>query len=201
MSKIILASASPRRREILSNIGVDFEVINSCFDERDYISKEIALRGNISPQLQTMMLAERKAEYVFSQLNRDNDFVVIGVDTSVVVDGKIFGKPENEEEALFMLSLISGKKHIVVSGYSVIGSNGNKITDYDETDVYVRDISKNEMENYIKSEFVFDKAGAYAIQGKASLFIEKIEGCYFNVVGLPIYKLAKTLSEFGIHLI
>ena len=201
MKKIILASASPRRKEILSNIDADFEVIASKFDERDYIEKQIALRGNISPQMQTMMLAEGKAKDVFSRLDKNDNFVVIGVDTSVVVDNTILGKPKDNKEALYMLSLLSGRCHSVISGFSVIGNNGKIITNFEETSVWVRDVSKTEAENYVNSEYVLDKAGAYAIQGKASLFIEKIEGSYFNVVGLPIYKLAKALNQFDIYLV
>lgn len=200
MKKIILASASPRRRELLSNIGVDFDVVTSHFDERSFVEEQLRIKGNISAAEQTMMLALGKAQDVSSSVKNTEDNVVIGVDTSVVVDDMILGKPSDREEALKMLRSLSGKAHKVISGFAIIASNGKTLIDYDETFVHMREILPEEAQYYVDNEYVLDKAGAYAIQGKASLFIEKIEGCYFNVVGLPIYKLARALREFDIDL-
>lgn len=198
--KLVLASASPRRKEILSNIGIDFEIVVPEFDERKFIENEL-LRGDISPQEQTVLLAREKAKRAYGLLNDAKNTAVLGVDTSVIADNIVLGKPKDEDDAVNMLMMLSGKCHRVVSGYAVITSNGKEILDYDETFVYMRKFTESEARRYVRSEYVLDKAGAYAIQGKAAVFIEKIDGCYFNVVGLPIYKVANTLNELGFEFI
>ena len=185
---------------MLSNLGVDFDIISSEFDEHRFIEEQISKYGNITPERQTVMLALEKARYVFSHMDVNYEYVIIGADTSVVVDGKILGKPRDRQDALNMLRLLGGKTHKVVSGFAIIDNSGKTYTDYDETLVHMRNISIMEAEKYVDSEYVLDKAGAYAIQGKASLFIEGIQGCYFNVVGLPIFKLAQALRNFDIDL-
>lgn len=201
MKKIVLASGSPRRKEILTNIGADFTVIASDFDERGYIEKEVALRGELSPAMQTEMLAYGKAKSVYDTLDNSEEFVVIGVDTSVVVDGMIFGKPADEADAVRMLTAMGGRCHEVISGYAVINEKGESTVSHETTKVYMKPVSEELARNYIASEYVLDKAGAYAIQGKASLFIEKIDGDYYNVVGFPLFRIANTLSNYGIALI
>lgn len=198
--KLVLASASPRRKEILSNIGIDFEIVVPEFDERKFIENEL-LRGDISPQKQTVLLAREKAKRAYNLLNDAKNTAVLGVDTSVIADNIVLGKPKDEDDAVNMLMMLSGKCHRVVSGYAVITSSRKEILDYDETFVYMRKFTESEARRYVRSEYVLDKAGAYAIQGKAAVFIEKIDGCYFNVVGLPIYKVANTLNELGFEFI
>lgn len=198
--KLILASASPRRREILSNIGTDFDILVPEFDERKFIENEL-LRGDISPQKQTVLLAREKAKRSYALVDNPENIAVLGVDTSVITDGIVLGKPKDEDDAVNMLMMLSGKCHRVVSGYAVVTSNGEEILDYDETFVYMRNFTESEARRYVKSEYVLDKAGAYAIQGRAAVFIEKIDGCYFNVVGLPIYKIANALNKLGFEFI
>lgn len=198
--KLVLASASPRRKEILSNIGIDFDIVIPEFDERKFIENEL-LRGSISPQKQTVLLAREKAKRAYGLLADMTNIAVLGVDTSVIADDTVLGKPKDEDDAVNMLMMLSGRCHRVVSGYAVVTSDGEEILDYDETFVYMRKFTECEARRYVSSEYVLDKAGAYAIQGKAAVFIEKIDGCYFNVVGLPIYKVANTLSRLGFELI
>lgn len=198
--KLILASASPRRKEILSNLGLEFEILVPKFDERKFIADEL-LRRKISPQEQTVLLAREKAYRAYEMLTNKDDTLVLGVDTSVIVDDAVLGKPGDNSQAVDMLMMLSGRKHRVVSGYAVILPDGSNICDCDETFVHMRSFSREEAKRYVESEYVLDKAGAYAIQGRAAVFIEKIDGCYFNVVGLPTYKVANTLSKLGIRFI
>ncbi len=197
--ELILASASPRRREILSNLGAEYKILVPEFDERKFID-DMLLRGEISPREQTVLLAREKAARALAMLDDKQGKLALGVDTSVVVDDIILGKPRDEAEAVEMLMLLSGRSHRVISGYGLVTESGEQ-TGYDETFVYMRDFDRDEALRYVKNEYVLDKAGAYAIQGRASLFIEKIEGGYFNVVGLPVYKIARTLKTYGIDLI
>ncbi len=200
MKKIILASGSPRRKEILSNVGAEFDIIVSNLDERKYIRDKSVLSGELSPEEQTMLLAEGKAWDVFDGLENQADFVIIGVDTSVVVDTEILGKPKDADDAVSMLMKLSGRKHQVISAFAIISSE-KTVVDREITEVYMKPFSEADAKKYVSSEYVLDKAGAYAIQGRASLFIEKINGCYFNVVGLPIFKLSEKLTGFGIYLL
>ena len=206
MKKIILASASPRRRELLAGMGADFETVTSDFDERVFIKDSIAVKGYISPEKQTELLAAEKARLVYENINIHGDFVIIGADTSVIIDTDgvqpaILGKPKDKDEAFGMIKLLSGKTHKVVSGIALLDNTGRMYSASETTLVHMREISDREARNYIESEYVLDKAGAYAIQGKAAMFIKGIDGCYFNVVGLPVYKLAQALKNFDIDLL
>lgn len=201
MIKLILASASPRRSELLSNVGVDYEIVVPKFDERAYMDEQELLRGFISPQEQTYMLAYQKAARALDCIDDKQNVVALGVDTSVVVDDIILGKPEDEQDAVRMLMMLSGREHKVVSGFALVAGDGMEYVSYEETKVYMRAFSEAEALDYVKREYVLDKAGAYAIQGKASVFVEKIDGCYFNVVGLPVFRVAQALKDFGIKVI
>ena len=201
MIKLILASASPRRSELLSNVGVDYEIVVPKFDERAYMDEQELLRGFISPQEQTYMLAYQKAARALDCIDDKQNVVALGVDTSVVVDDIILGKPEDEQDAVRMLMMLSGRAHKVVSGFALVAGDGREYVSYEETKVYMRAFSEAEALDYVKREYVLDKAGAYAIQGKASVFVEKIDGCYFNVVGLPVFRVAQALKDFGIKVI
>ncbi|WP_026485704.1 Maf family protein [Caldanaerobius polysaccharolyticus] len=190
MAKLVLASQSPRRRNLLAGLGVDFEVIASDVDESLDTQDPVEL---------VIGLSQRKAMDVARRLK--SEAVVIGADTVVYLDGIILGKPEDENDAFYKLKLIQGKKHQVYTGICVVQVPSYKIvSDYAVTDVWIRPMDDERIKKYIKTGEVLDKAGAYAIQGKGSLIVEKIRGCYYNVVGLPLGKLNEMLNEFGVDL-
>ena len=185
--KFVLASKSPRRKELLAKLGMEFEMIESTADETS-ISKAVP------PKVYVQELAMLKSTSVASQLK--DKYLVIGADTVVCADGKIIGKPKNFDEAYLMLSSFSGTSHKVYSGISVTdSSNGHTATDYSETEVFFNNLTHEEIKHYINTYKPFDKAGAYGIQEYASVFIEKINGDFFNVVGLPLSKLYKLLKK------
>lgn len=190
--RIILASGSPRRKELLQMITTDFEVIVSEADET--ITKN-------KPDEITMELATVKADAVASSIfeNETNDFLVIGSDTVVAVDDQILGKPKDKEDARTMIKSISGRGHYVYTGVSLIGRvNGEKIKKSfsDGTEVLVKELSEEEIEAYISTKEPYDKAGAYGIQGLFGKHVEGIRGDYNNVVGLPVHKLYEAMKEY-----
>lgn len=188
--RIILASNSPRRQELLSQTGVKFEVIPSNFEES---------RVQLPPVKLVEYFAYMKAKDVSKAIREEA--LVIGSDTVVYCD-EIMGKPRNREEAFCMLAKLSGKQHLVISGVSIINTaTGESLTEHESTKVKIKKLSKDEITSYINTGEPEDKAGAYAIQGLGSLFVEKIQGDYFNVVGLPIFRLRKMLEHFGVKLI
>lgn len=190
--KLILASASPRRKELLENLGYEFQIIPADIDE--------TVNGSKSPEEIVKELALQKASHIAN--NIDYPAVIIGSDTIVVIDNTILGKPENTEDAYKMLKLLSGRSHQVISGIAIIDtSNNNKIVESASSDVYFRPISEKEITDYISTKEPMDKAGAYAIQGLASTFIEKINGCYNNIVGLPLFKVTRALKEFDLDIL
>ncbi len=183
--KIILASASPRRKEILSNLGLSFEVICSETEEK--------VDGELPPHLIVQELAMLKGADVAS---KTKDGIVISADTIVYFDKRILGKPENELGAKKMLEMLSGNVHEVYTGICVTdGANGKSISDFEVTKVKFRTMTEEEIDRYIATGEPMDKAGSYGIQGKGCLFVEKIDGDYLNVVGLPAVKLAAILRE------
>ena len=193
--RFILASASPRRREILENISLDFEIIA---DE----SEEIMIEGE-KPYDTVKRLAMQKAKNIAAGIESGENTIVIGADTVVSIDGKILGKPNDEIEAKYMLLTLSGRINTVYTGLAVIETqSGKEVSDFVSTGVKFRNLSEKEIENYIRSGEPMDKAGAYGIQKIGGLFVESINGDYFNVVGLPLCRLGEILSEeFGINLI
>ncbi|MGE5629909.1 MAG: Maf family protein [Caulobacteraceae bacterium] len=187
--RVILASNSPRRRELLTQIGVDYEVIPSGFEEKSI---------NRSPSELVKHFAYMKAAAVAASIKEEA--LVIGADTIVYLD-EVMGKPRNEEDAFQMLLKLSGKEHYVLSGVSVIHTLTKQyITEYESTRVKIRHLSEEEIRSYISTGEPMDKAGAYAIQGLGSLFVEGIAGDYFNVVGLPLFRLGEMLKSFKIDL-
>lgn len=176
---LILASKSPRRRELLSLITTDFVVKSADVDE--------ALPEDFLPQKAVEYLSKIKAEPF-----NNGENIVIGADTVVAVDGKILGKPADRQQAFEMLKSLSGKYHSVFTGVTVIKPE-KSVTFSVETKVKFFDLTDDEIDSYIATGECDDKAGAYGIQGKGSLLVEKIDGDYFNVVGLPISKLNKYL--------
>ena len=197
MSKrLILGSASPRRRELLSLITEDFTVTLADIDER---SLEADLEQRRVPAIQVSEeLASAKAKAVFETLTPEQKAcsVVIGADTSVILDGEIYGKPGSKEDARRMLTNLSGKKHVVATGVSLVFEGGERrfteesLVEFCELDEYQQRI----IESYIESGDPMDKAGAYGIQSGGALLVKGIEGDFLNVVGLPVSRLARELS-------
>ncbi|KXG77440.1 Septum formation protein Maf [Fervidicola ferrireducens] len=186
-----MASASPRRQKLLKQIGLDFEIIPSSIDE--------TVPPGVAPDVAAVKLAENKAIDVARRLK---DGIVIAADTVVALDDSILGKPKDEEEARKMLERLSGRWHRVFTGIAVIDSSSSKkVTDYEESRVKFKNLSSVEIENYIRTGEPMDKAGAYGIQGKGALLVEKIEGCYYNIVGLPLFRLSLVLSHFGVKIL
>jgi septum formation protein len=184
--KIVLASGSPRRRALFSELGWDFVVEKALIDE-------VKIEGE-RPADMVCRLAEAKASEVFSRLGAN---WTVGADTTVVIGREVLGKPRGETEAVKMLSALQGRTHSVLTGVAVIAPDGRRLISYEKTDVTFRPLSSDEVTAYVAKGESPDKAGAYAIQGFGMLLVEKIDGCYFNVVGLPLTRLSKMFSELG----
>lgn len=190
--KLILASKSPRRREILENLGIAFEIVTADTDESTDIT---------DPCLLVEELAVRKGLAVRDRLlaeGRDlSDAVILASDTVVATDSEILGKPADANDARRMLGLLSGRAHRVVSGVCLVEGDRVSVA-HEVTEVEFDTLDADTVERYIQIEQPYDKAGAYAIQGRASAYIRGIRGCYFNVVGLPIHRLARLwFAHFG----
>lgn len=192
MRQIILASASPRRKELLRQlIGDNFKVVESSYHEKP--------QPEMKPLEFVIYNSGEKAREVASVTSHG---IVIGADTVVLCDGEILGKPHTENKAREMLRQINGKKVNVITGLTVIDIDGNLQTSTSETtSVKIKQMSDAEIEAYVKTKEPIDKAGAFAIQGKGAIIVEKIDGDYFNVVGLPLLKLNNILHEFGIDVL
>ncbi len=189
MRDIFLASSSPRRKELLRQlIGNNFRVVSSNYHERT--------QPNMKPLDLTICNSIEKATGSTSVISSG---IVIAADTVVICDEKVLGKPYTADAAREMLRQISGKKISVITGVTVMDVDAQqRISISETTDVVIKQLSKAEIESYIKTEEPLDKAGAFAIQGKGAIIVERIEGDYFNVVGLPLFKLNKILLDFGI---
>ena len=189
MKKIILASQSPRRKQLLEKIGLKFEIYPSNYEE------DMSLK--MEPNKLAEYLSLGKAKDV---AQKHKDSIIISADTIVAIDGEVFGKPRTSEKAKYMLQKFSGKAHSVITGFTIIDTETNKqITKSVETKVYFKNLPEKEIDAYIATEEPLEKGGGYAIQGLAALFVEKIEGDYFNIVGLPILALTTELKNFGIN--
>ena len=190
--RIILASGSPRRTELLQTAGIVHEVVVSGADED--VQEE-------NPARLVEMLSARKAEEVYERMAQQEpsgDLVVIGADTVVAADGKILGKPEDEEDARRMLRMLSGRSHHVYTGVTLcgrIGSVRREVSFSEESAVHVAPLTEEEISEYIDSGEPMDKAGAYGIQGAFMKFVSGIEGDYFNIVGLPVSHLYQELKR------
>lgn len=188
---IILASASPRRKEILGNTNLKFEVIKSDIDE--------VILPEESPCQVVMRLAyEKSMDISYNNKNK----LIIGADTIVCLDNIILGKPKDKLDAIEMIKKLSGRTHQVITGISLINLDANKkIIDYVVSNVKFKKLSHEDIMNYIQTNESLDKAGAYGIQGYGALLVEEIKGDYFNIVGLPISKLSDLLKKhFSINL-
>ena len=183
---IVLASASPRRRELLSQIGLAFEVDKSDAQECPH---------SVVPEEIVRELSFAKAQEVFQRRRQGREgLLVIGADTLVFLDGQPMGKPKDEEDACRMLRLLSGKTHEVYTGVYIQGAKENFLF-HEKTEVTFFELTDEEIEAYVRTGEPMDKAGAYGIQGKGALFVERINGDYLNVVGLPLAKTVKYLKE------
>jgi septum formation protein len=187
-TKLILASASPRRAEILRDAGLAFTVLSSAVDETP-------IPGESAQDL-VQRLADAKAELVAARAV--GPAIVIAADTAVLIDGEILGKPRTTDDARQMLNRLSGHVHSVVTGVTVIRlPDAERRTFVETTHVHFAPLLPEDLTRYLATEEPFDKAGAYAIQGRAGRYIPRIEGCYYNVVGLPLARLCHSLSELG----
>ena len=186
---MILASASPRRKEILENFGFSFKTIVKNIDETS---------DKTRAEEKILEIAEKKARAAAIDFPDEN---VVGADTVVVVDGKILGKPKNKEAAFSMLKSLSGRNHEVITAFSFININKNiSYSDYEITKVYFKNLTDDEINWYINTKEPMDKAGAYGIQGKGAFFVEKIEGDFFSVMGFPLGKFVRFLNKTGFNL-
>lgn len=190
--QLILASASPRRRELLQQIGLKFQVIPS-------LAEEHILAGE-TPEEHVIRLSLDKATEVANRKNVSGRWF-IGSDTIVLCDNQILGKPQDEAHAATMLTQLSGREHQVLSGYAVLDrQTGEQRTEAVSTKVWFRQLTEAEITGYIATGEPADKAGAYAIQGLGISFVARIEGSYTNVVGLPLCKLTLAMKELGVPL-
>jgi septum formation protein len=189
--RVILASKSPRRKEILENLGVKFEVVVADADESSDIT---------DPELLVQALAKKKGRAVLEKLEDPSDCLLIACDTLVYAEGEFLGKPRDREDARRMMRLLSGRSHAVVSGlYLFYG--GKEVGAAAVTRVTFAELTEEEIEDYVNTAEPYDKAGGYAVQGRACVFVSGLEGDYFNVVGLPVNLLYRTLKkEFGINI-
>jgi len=198
--RLLLASASPRRADLLRAAGIDFDTLAVDIDER--------VRAGETPEDYVRRLASEKSvaglnaalkgsRHNSSEASRHDDVVVLGADTVVVVDGAILGKPRDEDDARRMIGLLSGRRHDVLTGVSLRGG-GRELARMATTAVFLARMSNADVAWYVKSGEGRDKAGAYAIQGLASRFVERIEGSYSNVVGLPVAVVQTLLEELNI---
>ena len=186
--KLILASASPRRAEILRDAGVSFTVVSSAVDETPYPGE--------APVALVQRLADVKADLVAARAV--GPAIVIAADTVVVLDGQVLGKPRSTDDARHMLEQLSGRTHSVHTGVSLIRlPDAGRLQFVETTLVHFSRLTAEDISLYLATEEPYDKAGAYAIQGRAGRFIPRIEGCYYNVVGLPLEHLLASLRELG----
>lgn len=192
---IVLASSSARRKELLHGLGLDYVVFPSSADE--------TIDETVEPADYVRILAERKAQDVAQEYGKlHKDFLVIGADTIVVLDGEVLGKPVDPEDAARMLGNLQGKIHDVYTGVCVVdGNDGSLKSGFCRTRVTMKKLNEARIQRYIATGEPLDKAGAYGIQGKGALLIEGIEGDYFSVVGLPLGLTSDLLEEFGVQLL
>ena len=188
MAQIVLASGSPRRRELLERIGVTDFVVRVPEVEENFPE-------GLSPQEVVSYISREKAEAAAGLCGPED--IVITADTMVFLDEQRLGKPRDEAHALEMLTALQGRKHTVCTGVSVCRGT-RRLTETESTDVFFRPASEEELRRYIATGEPMDKAGAYGIQGKGALFVADIRGDYFNVMGLPVYRLGLVLKHFGV---
>lgn len=187
--KVILASGSPRRKELMNMLEIPYEVMVSNVDE--------TFEDGLTIEEQSKRLGYIKAKSIFDKTQGDR--IVIGSDSMVLKGSKIYGKPKDKEEAVRMLNDLKNGKHTVITSIAVLIQDGEKYIehiDYDKADVYFKDMTDEEIDKWIEEDKPYDKAGGYAVQGKFTVFINKIDGNYFSVMGLPIHKLYDVIKKY-----
>lgn len=192
MKKIVLASSSPRRKELLEQVGVDFEVLVSDKEETSFQSKP----GDIVKEL-ALVKANHVAEMLLESA------VIIGADTMVAIDGSILGKPKDKKDARRMLQMLQGNTHQVYTGVAIILKDEKNFMKYafvEMTSVTMYSMTEDEIEYYVSTGEPMDKAGAYGIQGKSAIYVKEIHGDYNNVVGLPVARLYQEMKKMGIQI-
>lgn len=182
--KIILASRSPRRAALLRQMGIPFDVLAKAISEEGLVSPD--------PEKHVIELARRKVEAILDSVEEG---LVIGADTIVFLEGEIFGKPRNQDEARMMLWKLSGKTHEVFTGFTLFQINGRQFSDVERTSVTFRNLEAWEIDDYVETGRPMDKAGGYGIQDRSGLFVDRIEGCFYNVVGFPLTKFYQGLKH------
>lgn len=187
---VLLASASPRRQELLQQIGVPFQVVNHHIEETLLVGE--------SPEEFVTRLALEKAQSAFDHLPADQDRVVLGADTVVVCEQTILGKPTDRTDAMRMLKLLSGRRHLVYSSVALVSRQQREVA-LSTTEVEFRSLASKELEAYWQSGEPRDKAGAYAIQGLGAVFVSALNGSYSGVMGLPLFETARLLDRFDIR--
>ncbi len=205
MSQIILASGSPRRKELLEQIGIEFEICPAKGEEKMTKSNPAEVVEELSKQ-KAEEIAVMVSSYgeAHQELMTPQDIMVIGADTVVAAGTQILGKPKDEADACRMLRLLSGKAHEVYTGVTLLfidksGKMGEHVF-HETTKVFMKDMTDTEIKRYVATQEPMDKAGAYGIQGKCAIYIDKIEGDYNNVVGLPVSRIYRELQKLGIDL-
>jgi septum formation protein len=195
MLKLVLASASPRRIELLRQVGLQFDLMPANIDENS--------EGYFEAGKYAMEMSRKKAVFVAEQINMaSKDTFVLGADTVVSIDGHLLGKPADKADAERMLKLLENRWHEVITGITLVRAiDGKTNTESEVTRVKVPPYPKGFLDRYTASKEVDDKAGSYAIQGLGSLMVEKIEGCYFNVMGLPLFRLSRMLEKEGYEIL
>lgn len=183
--ELILASNSPRRREILTNAGFTFKVITSDYEEQNF---------TVNPHKTATTFDLNKAKSVFSSLEDKENCVVLGADTVVYFNGQILGKPSGEKEAVKMLKALSNNKHTVITGFAIL-TNSQTIVDFDESEVFFSNLTNEQIDAYIKSGLYKGKAGAYGIQDANYNLVKEYSGSLTNIIGLPIEKVQRILNE------
>ena len=191
MKKIIFASTSPRRKELLQKFNLHFKAVTSDYEED--------MNSKLKPLELAKYLSRGKAKAVAKQYKKH---VIIAADTFIALKDELLGKPHTVPQAKKMLAKISGKPLLVITGFTIIDTANNKtMSKAVETKVYIKKLSNREINSYVKSKEPLDKAGAFAIQGLGAVIVRKIEGDYFNVMGLPLNALSEALKKFGIHIL
>lgn len=191
MKPIILASTSPRRKELLEKLGLQFQVVSSNYEED--------MNSKLKPLELAKRLSAGKAGAVVAQFPQH---IIIAADTFIAFSNELLGKPHTATDVTKMLKKISGKPISVITGFTIIDTSKNKkISKSVETKVYIKNLSDKEIAAYVKTKEPMDKAGAFAIQGIGAVIVKKIDGDFFNVMGLPLFDLSESLKKFGIHVL
>ncbi|MDD3818869.1 MAG: Maf family nucleotide pyrophosphatase [Actinomycetota bacterium] len=204
--ELILASASPRRKEIFDLFRVDFKVVKpGNFEERQYKNPYKTVVWNSIAKTRSVYDCIRKQNFKktvvgYNKYNKGRQFLIVGFDTIVYAGNKSMGKPLDREQAIDFLKILSGKTHRVITGVCVLESiSGKFVYDTETTKVKFRKLSIDEIKMYVDRENVLDKAGAYNVLGYGSLLVEKISGCFYNIAGVPVTKFLGLLREFGFN--